>query len=350
MHTAPHTAMPAMQPRFDCGHTGHEMLCGFGLINMNGRLYDPGLQRFLSPDNLVQAPENGQNYNRYSYCLNNPLRYADPSGWQSQPVITLPGGLSFYTLEDYHAYLRSLDHETTPPVRERSPYAFDDYGTSGIVSYLGFQAVLSEPSLSNNAWMTMSRPGGFDSFVSGEYSITQTENYRCTGYYDKNGVLQETHRELVSTTYDIKTTSSGAADLSLTAGPGGIENGSYTVEQTLRDLMRTMTPGMKVSSDELVKIQSRISGISYVAKSLERTQNGFKIERTLLGMPFLPKNAEVNISDMSWGTTSDKVLKITTNFKINGYNTIVINNNAYRGMYSPGHYTDPIGFGSDGQW
>ncbi|HEY9123379.1 MAG TPA: RHS repeat-associated core domain-containing protein, partial [Bacteroidales bacterium] len=112
MHTAPHTAMPAMQPRFDCGHTGHEMLCGFGLINMNGRLYDPGLQRFLSPDNVVQAPDNGQNYNRYSYCLNNPLRYTYPSGWESQPVITLPGGLSFYTLEDYHAYLRSLDHET----------------------------------------------------------------------------------------------------------------------------------------------------------------------------------------------------------------------------------------------
>jgi hypothetical protein len=35
---------------------------------------------FLSPDNYVQAPENSQNFNRYSYCLNNPLRYTDPSG------------------------------------------------------------------------------------------------------------------------------------------------------------------------------------------------------------------------------------------------------------------------------
>ncbi len=34
----------------------------------------------LSPDNYVQNPENTQNYNRYSYCMNNPLKYVDPSG------------------------------------------------------------------------------------------------------------------------------------------------------------------------------------------------------------------------------------------------------------------------------
>lgn len=62
------------------GYTGHEMLNEFGIINMNGRLYDPILGRFFSPDNYVQLPENSQSYNRYSYCLNNPLKYTDPSG------------------------------------------------------------------------------------------------------------------------------------------------------------------------------------------------------------------------------------------------------------------------------
>ena len=62
------------------GYTGHEMLCEFDIINMNGRLYDPVLGRFFSPDNYVQMPDNSQNFNRYSYCLNNPLKYADPSG------------------------------------------------------------------------------------------------------------------------------------------------------------------------------------------------------------------------------------------------------------------------------
>lgn len=62
------------------GYTGHEMLPEFGLINMNGRLYDPALGRFLSPDNYVQLPDFSQSFNRYSYCLNNPLKYTDPSG------------------------------------------------------------------------------------------------------------------------------------------------------------------------------------------------------------------------------------------------------------------------------
>lgn len=62
------------------GYTGHEHLPWFGLVNMNARLYDPAVGRFLSPDPFVQAPDNTQNYNRYSYCLNNPLRYVDPMG------------------------------------------------------------------------------------------------------------------------------------------------------------------------------------------------------------------------------------------------------------------------------
>jgi RHS repeat-associated protein len=49
-------------------------------INMNARLYDPVIARFFSPDNYVQIPEFTQAFNRYSYCLNNPLKYVDPSG------------------------------------------------------------------------------------------------------------------------------------------------------------------------------------------------------------------------------------------------------------------------------
>ncbi|MNE39537.1 hypothetical protein D3C87_1258930 [compost metagenome] len=47
---------------------------------MNARLYDPKLHRFLQPDNNIQDPFNAQNYNRYGYVMNNPLRYTDPSG------------------------------------------------------------------------------------------------------------------------------------------------------------------------------------------------------------------------------------------------------------------------------
>lgn len=41
---------------FDRGFTGHEHYDEFGLINMNGRVYDPFMSTFLSPDNLQKLP------------------------------------------------------------------------------------------------------------------------------------------------------------------------------------------------------------------------------------------------------------------------------------------------------
>jgi RHS repeat-associated protein len=62
------------------GYTGHEHLDAFGVINMNGRVYDPATGMFLSPDPYIQAPQDWLNYNRYSYCMGNPFKYTDPSG------------------------------------------------------------------------------------------------------------------------------------------------------------------------------------------------------------------------------------------------------------------------------
>ena len=64
----------------DRGYTGHEHLAAFGLINMNARMYNPLLGRFISPDPLLQFGENSQNYNRFAYCLNNPFSSVDVSG------------------------------------------------------------------------------------------------------------------------------------------------------------------------------------------------------------------------------------------------------------------------------
>ena len=71
---------PAPSLLFDRGFTGHEHLSYFGLINMNGRMYDPFTSGFLSVDNYVQKPDYTQSFNRYAYCYNNPLKYTDPDG------------------------------------------------------------------------------------------------------------------------------------------------------------------------------------------------------------------------------------------------------------------------------
>jgi RHS repeat-associated protein len=63
------------------GYTGHEHLDAFGIINMNGRVYDPATGMFFSPDPFMQSPGDWVNFNRYSYCMGNPMRYTDPSGY-----------------------------------------------------------------------------------------------------------------------------------------------------------------------------------------------------------------------------------------------------------------------------
>ena len=70
----------------------HEHIDQFGIINMNGRVYDPLTASFFSPDPYLQAPGNWLNYNRYSYCWNNPFKYTDPSGEEVIVIIAVIAG------------------------------------------------------------------------------------------------------------------------------------------------------------------------------------------------------------------------------------------------------------------
>ena len=62
------------------GYTGHEMDPESGLINMNARLYDPLIGRFVTADSVIPDVYDLQSLNRYSYVLNNPFGYTDPTG------------------------------------------------------------------------------------------------------------------------------------------------------------------------------------------------------------------------------------------------------------------------------
>jgi len=87
------------------GFTGHEHLAELGIIHMNGRLYDPVLGRFLQADPIIQAPHNAQSHNRYSYVMNNPLSFTDPTGFSSwtkfrdkwlKPIVALVAAIATY--------------------------------------------------------------------------------------------------------------------------------------------------------------------------------------------------------------------------------------------------------------
>ena len=112
------------------GYTGHDHFQEVALIHMNGRLYDPFIRMFLQYDNYIQDASNPQNYNRFGYCLNNPLKYTDPSGELIDPITAFIIGASinaiFYTV---HAISNNTFH-----VGELFFSIFVG-GVSGIASY-----------------------------------------------------------------------------------------------------------------------------------------------------------------------------------------------------------------------
>jgi hypothetical protein len=72
---------------------------------MNGRVYDPTIARFLSADPHIQAPGNLQSYNRYSYVMNNPLRYTDPSGYFWKKI---KRGLSSFWKKNRRGFFKAM--------------------------------------------------------------------------------------------------------------------------------------------------------------------------------------------------------------------------------------------------
>ncbi len=66
---------------------------------MNGRVYDVDTARFLSADPNIFHPFDTQNFNRYSYVMNNPLMYTDPSGFD---VFSQDDYENGYHLDDPH--------------------------------------------------------------------------------------------------------------------------------------------------------------------------------------------------------------------------------------------------------
>jgi RHS repeat-associated protein len=88
------TANPQANFQVSRRFTGQVLDVETGLYYYNARYYDPELGRFIQPDTIIPDFSNPQSYNRYSYVLNNPLRYNDPSGHSLKDYIVGMLGLS----------------------------------------------------------------------------------------------------------------------------------------------------------------------------------------------------------------------------------------------------------------
>ncbi len=87
-------------PSTDFGFTGQRRDASAGLMYYGARFYDAGLGRFVSADTIIPQASNPQSLNRYSYTLNNPIKYTDPDG-HCVPVCTALIGASVGALIGY---------------------------------------------------------------------------------------------------------------------------------------------------------------------------------------------------------------------------------------------------------
>lgn len=76
------------------GFTGQEMLDGLCLVNLNARIYDPALGRFMAADPVTPTVYDPQALNRYSYVANNPLSLTDPTGHSFLSILADVVGVS----------------------------------------------------------------------------------------------------------------------------------------------------------------------------------------------------------------------------------------------------------------
>ena len=152
------------------GFTGHEHLTWFGLINMNARLYDPLLGRFLSPDPYVQAPDFTQNINRYSYALNNPLRYTDQTGgFVLTAAMTVGIALGCFFGSMTGSYLGFQRGATG---MDMIGYMLGGAAIGGLAGFAGGVAGSALASISNSGFLGGALAGGASSAASGFVTVT----------------------------------------------------------------------------------------------------------------------------------------------------------------------------------
>jgi RHS repeat-associated protein len=76
----------------------------------HARMHEAVLSRFISPDRAGGNPRSPQNWNRYGYSANNPLRFVDRNGYCSAPANLSPGSVGLCI----SAFIRSDAFRTFP--------------------------------------------------------------------------------------------------------------------------------------------------------------------------------------------------------------------------------------------
>lgn len=233
---------------FNRGFTGHEHLDEFGLINMNNRMYDPYLGTFLSPDNYVQDPAFTQAYNRFSYCLNNPLRFTDPSGNQyTYPQTSIP------TYEIPQIQIPQLPQITIPQVQIPT-YSFDfsSYNYSYSSNYY---------INANNYFSGYNYGGGYSGGASISYGAYSGSVYSSMSY--NYGFYSYAYTTNTSITHGFGSYSNFSSSISAQISNGMQSySANYSISVSTNMHVQYTTPNVQAITEQTNRLLNSVNGLS----------------------------------------------------------------------------------------
>ena len=282
------------------GYTGHDHIDGIGLIDMRGRMYDPHLGRFLSPDAFVQAPTDPQNYNRYSYCLNNPLKYTDPDGEYWHLIIGgVIGGLTNWISHDCEFSWKGFWYFNVGALAGAASAAVGGGISSSLAggSFLAGAAGTSSAMTAGSSFLHGVAIGGSSGFTSGV--IAGTGNSIISGDKFSNALLNGWNEGLI--------------EGSIAAFSGGLLGGikasrdgrrfwdGATIETEIVDQSAFVTPsgqgGLEDCGPESVEIVDRSFGGNITAEDIRRKLGGDINENALGDVSTWEKYKELSHHD-----------------------------------------------------
>jgi len=318
------------------GYTGHEMLDDYGLIHMNGRLYDPLIGRMLSVDNHVQNPADLRNYNRYAYVLNNPLKYRDPTGESWDPpgwINRIMGKLDFSLPHFLKTIAKGKKYHGTAIVAPKNK---------------NWERVsLTSSSGSGNSQRTGGNSGG---------KHGSSPNKPTTGSASSGGASSGDSSSGESTS---SSSSSGDSWASTSEGDnieGGESKGAFGVVSLAVDpayqqsVMNFMTQIVGVSESKTINGRSAsLYSAGQIGGDIKQAQSGGGVfSTTIINNDFLPvfvkpETDDPNFTGASWKIEAGE----TKTFDIDGIASQRYNNKVFKISTSPFGYTVTIKSGGE---
>ncbi|MDR6405866.1 MULTISPECIES: SpvB/TcaC N-terminal domain-containing protein [Chryseobacterium] len=193
----------------DRGYTGHEHLWKVGLINMNARLYDPVMRKFLSPDNLVQDPANTQSYDRFGYAYNNPLLYVDIDG--NEPItlglaivigvaVAITTKVIINAIDGVPVWYGLGKSAVTGAVMGAISFGIGSAATSATAGFIGKAALQAGLHGMTGGMMSALETGNFGSgFLSGAVSSIISSGIQALGTnFSGSGAMQDANHNYIS--------------------------------------------------------------------------------------------------------------------------------------------------------